>query len=278
MLWQMCVLDMVVDDLLLDDYINYLGYCLVVVCDKLKDYFVFFIVQDLEINVFVVFGGYIVVNLGLIQIICSESELVGVIVYEIGYIIQNYLQCVFEVFKKDVLLMVLVLLGVIVVGVGVYVGDVVGVILMGGQGVIMQKQINFICKDEIEVDCVGIQMFVKVDFDFNVMVGFFECMFDIMCVGFGGDDVLELLQDYLVIIICISDVKECVGVFIVLQKQWFSGNMFDLQQWVCSIVLIVYVCDFIKLLVLVCSGGIDMVLDIYVLMCECVCVFVGDVL
>ena len=113
MLRQMRALDMVVDDPLLDDYINDLGHRLASNSDKPKDRFTFFIVKDPEINAFAAPGGYIAVNSGLFVITRDESELAGVIAHEIGHITQNHLQRAFEASKKDAPLMALVLLGAI---------------------------------------------------------------------------------------------------------------------------------------------------------------------
>lgn len=276
MLRQMRALDMVVDDPLLDDYINHLGYRLVAACDKPKDHFAFFIVKDPEINAFAAPGGYIAVNSGLIQITRSESELAGVIAHEIGHITQNHLQRAFEASKKDAPLMALVLLGAIAAGAGAHAGDAAGAILMGGQGAIMQKQINFTRKDETEADRVGIQTLAKADFDPNAMAGFFERMSDTMRAGSGGDDVPELLQDHPVTTTRISDAKERAGALIALQKQRPSGNTFDPQQWARSTAPIAYVRDPTKLLAPVSSGETGTVLDTYALMRERVRVLAGD--
>ena len=75
MLHQMRALDLVVDDPLLDDYINDLGFRLAANSDKPKDHFAFFVVKDPEINAFAAPGGYIAVNSGLITITRNESEL-----------------------------------------------------------------------------------------------------------------------------------------------------------------------------------------------------------
>ena len=134
MLRQMRALDMVVDDPLLDDYINDLGYRLVASSDKPKEHFAFFIVKDPEINAFAAPGGYIAVNSGLITITHNESELAGVIAHEIGHITQNHLQRAFEDSKKDAPLMALVLLGAIAAGAGSHAATPPMAVLAGGQG------------------------------------------------------------------------------------------------------------------------------------------------
>src|ERR1700754_1201375 len=68
MLRQMRALDMVIDDAMLDDYMNDLGHRLAANSAKPKDHFSFFIVKDPVINAFAAPGGYIAVNSGLIII------------------------------------------------------------------------------------------------------------------------------------------------------------------------------------------------------------------
>ncbi|MGA0588149.1 M48 family metalloprotease [Dyella sp. KRB-257] len=274
MLRQMRALDMVIDDPLLDDYINHLGYRLVAACDKPKDHFAFFIVKDPVINAFAAPGGYIAVNSGLIQITRSESELAGVIAHEIGHITQNHLQRAFEASKKDAPLMALVLLGAIAAGAGAHAGDAAGAILMGGQGAIMQKQINFTRKDETEADRVGIQTLAKAGFDPNAMAGFFERMSDTMRAGSGGEGVPELLQDHPVTTTRISDAKERAGALIAMQKERPSGNTLDPQQWARSTAPIAYVRDPTTLLSTASRGA--GAVDTYALMRERVRVLAGD--
>ncbi len=278
MLRQMRALDMVVDDPLLDDYINHLGYRLVAACDKPKDHFAFFIVKDPQINAFAAPGGYIAVNSGLIQITRSESELAGVIAHEIGHITQNHLQRAFEASKKDAPLMALVLLGAIAAGAGARAGDAAGAILMGGQGALLQKQINFTRKDETEADRVGIQTLAKADFDPNAMAGFFERMADTMRAGSGGEGVPELLQDHPVTSTRISDAKARAGALVAMQKQRPSGNTLDPQQWARSTAPIAYVRDPTALLPTESGSGSGAAtaLDHYALMRERVRVLAGD--
>lgn len=229
MLRQMRALDMVVDDPLLDDYINDLGYRLVANCDKPKDHFAFFIVKDPEINAFAAPGGYIAVNSGLITITDNESELAGVIAHEIGHITQNHLQRAFEDSKKDAPLMALVLLGAIAASAAG--GDAPVAVLAGGQGLIAQKSINFTRHDEIEADRVGIQTLANAGFDPNAMAGFFERMEDATSTGAGGEDVPALLQTHPVTTARISDAKSRAGALIAAQKLRPSGNTMDSSQW-----------------------------------------------
>jgi predicted Zn-dependent protease len=231
MLHQMRALDLVVDDPLLDDYINDLGFRLASSSDKPKDHFAFFIVKDPEINAFAAPGGYIAVNSGLITITRSESELASVIAHEIGHITQNHLQRAFEDSKKDAPLMALVLLGAIVAGASGHAGDAPMAVLAGGQSLIAQKSINFTRHDEIEADRVGIQTLARAGFDPNAMATFFEHLEDVTSADAGGIQTPSLLQSHPVTTERISDAKSRAGALIAAQKLRPSAASMDKSQW-----------------------------------------------
>ena len=276
MLRQMRALDMVVDDAMLDDYINDLGYRLVAASDKPKDHFSFFIVKEDVINAFAAPGGYIAVNSGLINITNSESELAGVIAHEIGHITQNHLQRAFESSKKDAPLMALVLLGAIAAGAGAHAGDAAGAVLMGGQGLMLQRQINFTRKDEVEADRAGIQTLTNAGYDPNAMASFFERMQDTLRAGSGGDrDVPELLQTHPVTLSRISDAKSRAGTLIAQQKQRPTAPTLVKSQWEKSTAPIPYVKDPTQLAT---ALGKKDGLETYPLMRERVRVLAGDAL
>lgn len=272
MLRQMRALDMVVDDALLDDYINDVGYRLVASSDKPKDQFTFFIVRDPQVNAFAAPGGYIAVNSGLMTITRNESELAGVLAHEIGHITQNHLQRAFEDSRKDAPLMALVLLGAIAAGASSNSGDAPMAILAGGQGLIAQKSINFTRKDEIEADRVGIQTLSRAGFDPNAMAGFFQRMQDVLSTGAGGRDVPALLQTHPVTAARISDAKARAGALIEAQKSRLPIGGMDKQQWEKNSAPIAFVHDPSVLVAKPKSGG----LDTYALMHERVRVLAGD--
>ena len=272
MLRQMRALDMVVDDPLLDDYVNDLGHRLASNSDKPKDHFAFFIVKDPEIHAFAAPGGYIAVNSGLFIITRNESELAGVIAHEIGHITQNHLQRAFEASRKDAPLMALVLLGAVLAGAGSHSGDAPMAVLAGGQGLIAQRSINFTRKDEIEADRVGIQTLAKAGFDPEAMAAFFQRMQDVLSTGAGGDDVPVLLQTHPVTSMRISDAKARAGALVAAQKLRPSGTVMDVQQWQQHTAPIAFVKDPTSLLDTPRPGP----LDTYQLMRERVRVLAGD--
>ena len=271
MLRQMRALNMVVDDPLLDDYVNDLGHKLAASSDKPKDHFAFFIAKDPEINAFAAPGGYIAVNSGLITITRNESELAGVIAHEIGHITQNHLQRAFEASKKDAPLMALVLLGAIAAGAGSHSGDAPMAVLAGGQGLLAQKSINFTRKDEIEADRVGIQTLAKAGFDPNAMADFFQRMQDVLSTGAGGEDVPALLQTHPVTTMRISDAKARAGALIAAQKLRPAASM-DAGQWARTTAPMAFVKNPATLLEPPKAGPIDT----FALMRERVRVLAGD--
>jgi len=276
MLRQMHALDLTVDDALLDQYINDLGFRLVAASDRPKDHFQFFIVRDTGINAFAAPGGYIGVNAGLIDITTNEGELAGVIAHEIGHISQNHLYRAFEDSKKNAPLMALVLLGAIAAGAGGGGGDAAPAVLMGGQGLLMQRQINFTRKDEIEADRVGIQTLANAGYDPDAMADFFGRMQDTMRVGEGEEALPALLQTHPVTLARISDAKARARV---LQERMANRPKLptiDKASWEKSTAPVLYVKDPTTLMSSAAKAPKDSLGDTYALMRERVRVLSGD--
>lgn len=218
MLHQMRAMHMVLDDPLVNDYLNDVGYRLVSHSDDPSQKFTFFVVNTQVINAFAAPGGYIGVNAGLIDLTHSEDELAAVMAHEIGHITQHHLERAFEASKKDAPLMALVLLGAIAAGAadngrGHPVGyngyedssgnNAMGV-LAAGMGLIQQRKINFTRKDEIEADRTGMRTLVHAGYDPMAMASFFQRMENTLG---GSDSVPALLQSHPVTLDRIADAK-----------------------------------------------------------------------
>ncbi|GAM73089.1 exported zinc metalloprotease yfgC precursor [Vibrio ishigakensis] len=65
----------VINDPVLNEYINALGYRLVANADDVKTPFTFFLIRDRNINAFAFFGGYVALHTGLFLHANSEGEL-----------------------------------------------------------------------------------------------------------------------------------------------------------------------------------------------------------
>lgn len=226
---QMRALNLVVNDPLLDAYINNLGFRLVAACAKPRDHFAFFIVRSSEINAFSALGGYIGINSGLILLAQNESELAAVMAHEIGHVTQDHLQRAYEAAKKDTPLMALVALGAIAAGAATD-GQAAAATLVGGQGLLEQKQIDFTRRDEAEADRAGIQTLANAGFDPYAMAEFLQRMQNALSTGSGGEDVPALLQDHPVTTERISDAKARARQLLAERKLIPSGAALDNAQ------------------------------------------------
>jgi len=201
---------MVLDDALLTDYINTLGYRLVAYSPMPNQPFTFFVVRDNAINAFALPGGFVGINAGLITTTTSESELAAVLAHEISHVTQQHLVRAVEAEQKYAPLMVLAMVGAIVAashqGPGSTSNADMGAIATA-QGLMQQMQINFTRADESEADRIGIQTLARANFDPDAMAGFFERMQRALRPGFDENDVPALLMDHPVTLQRISEAK-----------------------------------------------------------------------
>lgn len=191
--------NMVLEDELLDDYINTLGFRLVAYSPKPDQPFTFFVVRDTQINAFAVPGGFVGVNAGLILMTRTEDELAAVLAHEVSHITQNHLIRAVEAEQKMTPLMVLAMIGALAAAAhqnpystsNADMGAIATV-----QGLAAQMQINFTRADEIEADRIGINTLAKANFDPEAMADAFENMQRAIRPTFDENDVPALLQDH----------------------------------------------------------------------------------
>ncbi|HVT32021.1 MAG TPA: M48 family metalloprotease [Rhodanobacteraceae bacterium] len=195
---------LVLDDALLDEYLNALGYKLVANSDRPDLPFTFFIVRDNDINAFAVPGGYIAANAGLIINMSREDELAAVLAHEISHITQQHLLRAFEDMKKMSLPTMLAMLGILIASSHTH-DDTGTAAIMTGTSLMQQRQINFTRHDEAEADRVGIQTMARAGYDPLAMADTFATLQRIMRVN--GVDVPEFLLDHPVDTHRIADAK-----------------------------------------------------------------------
>lgn len=193
MLQEMRGYELVLDDALLDDYLNSLGYRLVASSDHPEMSFTFFIVRDPEINAFAAPGGFVAANAGLITAMQTEDELAGVLAHEISHVQQQHILRAFEDTKKMSIPIMLGMLGVLIAS-SHRTDDAGAAAIMTGTSMIQQRQINFTRGEEAEADHVGIETLARAGFDPMAMAGAFQTLQKIMRVN--GVDVPEFLLDH----------------------------------------------------------------------------------
>jgi predicted Zn-dependent protease len=193
MLQEMRAYGLVLDDALVNDYINALGYKLVASSDRPDLSFTFFVVRDEQINAFAAPGGFVAANAGLITAMQREDELAGVLAHEISHVQQQHLLRAFEDTKKMSIPIMLAMLGVKLAS--SHRSDDAGIAaMMTGTSLMQQRQINFTRGEEAEADRVGIQTLARSGFDPNAMAGAFQTLQKVMRVN--GIDIPEFLLDH----------------------------------------------------------------------------------
>jgi beta-barrel assembly-enhancing protease len=201
---------LIVDDALLTDYLNTLGYRLVAYSPLPNQPFTFFIVRETEINAFALPGGFVGVNAGLITMTGTENELAAVLAHEISHVTQQHLVRAEEAMRKMTPLMVLAMVGAMVAAShqNPYSSSNADMgAIMTAQGLAQQFEINFTRADELEADRVGIQTLAKASFDPDAMAGVFERMQRAIRPTFDENDVPAMLMDHPVTVERISEAK-----------------------------------------------------------------------
>lgn len=166
----------VIDDPLMNSYIQQLGERLVASSDAAGRSFHFFLIESSQINAFAGPGGYIGIYSGLITTTQSESELASVVAHEIAHVTQNHLIRSFDAAKRLSLPMAALAIAALVLGAATD-NVAAGVAATTGiQAGIAQSQINFTRSNEEEADSFGIQALAKADFDPQAMASFFDRM------------------------------------------------------------------------------------------------------
>ena len=134
----------------------------------------FFAVRDPVLNAFALPGGFIAAHSGLILAAQSESELASVLAHEIGHVAQRHIARGIGQQKQDALIpLASILLAVLASRAS---SDAAIALVEGGQGLALQRQLNFSRDLEREADRVGFQILKAAQFDTSGMVAFFGRM------------------------------------------------------------------------------------------------------
>lgn len=164
---------LIVDDSLLTDYLNRLGYQLLSHHGyDSSNQFQFFLVNDKSINAFALPGGFIGINYGLFSETESESELASVFAHEIAHVTQRHYARAYDVGSQSNLPVLAAIIAAIVLGSqGSEIGEAA---LATAAAVQVREQINFTRHNEQEADRIGIQILSDSGFDPEKMASFFD--------------------------------------------------------------------------------------------------------
>jgi len=164
---------LIVDDPLLTEYLNQLGYKLLAQYDgNPGNRFTFFLLNDKVINAFALPGGFIGVNYGLFMASETEDELASVLAHEIAHVTQRHYARAYNLGPKSNLPVLAAIIAAIILG---NQGNDLGQAAMATAAAsTIQKQINFTRHNEEEADRIGIQLLANAGFDPEKMADFFD--------------------------------------------------------------------------------------------------------
>ncbi len=161
----------IINDPLIDSYLNHLGYRLVAGGNSSMTDFHFFLIDASDINAFALPGGYIGIHYGLILSNRTESELASVMAHEIAHVTQRHHARAYDFGGNNSLPMLAALIAAIVLGAqNNEVGEAAMASIAAGG---LQSRINFTRANEKEADHIGIELLANAGFDPNSMADFF---------------------------------------------------------------------------------------------------------
>lgn len=207
-------LGLVLDDPLVNDWLQGVGDRLVANSARASQHFTFFIMRSRQINAFATLGGYVGVNVGLILIADDEDELAGVMAHEVSHVTQNHILRSVEKSKQDTLPIALAMLAAVLIAQkagGNSSNDATQAALAAGTGLIAQQQINFTRANETEADRIGIQTLARSGYDPMAMANFFSRLQSATRADTGSDNPYkapDFLQDHPVTTTRISEATE----------------------------------------------------------------------
>ena len=164
----------VVDDPLLNEYIQDLGNKL---SSKVQDgdfQFNYFFVPQNSINAFAMPGGYIGIHNGLCLAADNESQLASVVAHEISHVTQRHISRQIGDQVPNSIQGGLILLGAILLGAATGSSEVIEAGTMIAPSLMTQNQIDFTRDMEIEADAIGIKTLGLSGYDPYAMSEFFE--------------------------------------------------------------------------------------------------------
>ena len=134
----------------------------------------FFAIRDKNLNAFALPGGYIGVHSALLLAAQTESELASVLSHEVGHVAQRHIARQLGAQKNDALIpLAAMLLAALAAKSN---PDAAIGVFMGGQGLAIQRQLNFGRDAEREADRIGFQIMNAAGYDASGMVAFFQRM------------------------------------------------------------------------------------------------------
>ncbi|WP_423839739.1 M48 family metallopeptidase [Vibrio mytili] len=166
----------IIDDPVINQYIDTLGHRLVANANDVKTPFKFFMIRDRNINAFAFFGGYVALHSGLFLHAHTESELASVLAHEIAHVTQRHLARSMEEQARRSPATMAALAGALLLSIASPEAGMAAITAATAGN--MQSQINYTRSNEKEADRFGIATLAKAGFDVKAMPRFFGRLAD----------------------------------------------------------------------------------------------------
>ena len=164
----------ILEDPLIVEYINNLGYSLLANSSSSMKNFYFFMLNDKDINAFALPGGFIGINYGLFLHSGSESEMASVFAHEIAHVTQRHHARRYEFGNQSNIPAVAAMIAAIILGSGNF--EVTEAALATMAATSIQRQLDFTRENQKEADQMGISLLSDSGFDPYSMATFFETL------------------------------------------------------------------------------------------------------
>ena len=199
------------EDPLLDDWLQSMGNRLGSRSDRPEQPYTFFMLKDRQINAFATLGGYIGMNAGLVLTARREDEVAAVLAHEVAHVTQQHVLRGVERAQRDQVPILLGMLAAIVAAQaagGSSSGEASEAAIASAMALIQQNQINYTRSNESEADRLGIRTLSRSGYDVDAMADFFERMSFAMRGNSGGYSVPDYLRTHPVTTTRVSESKQ----------------------------------------------------------------------
>ncbi len=164
-----------VRDIPTDEYIQNLGNRLALASGKTDDQeFTFFVINDDQINAFAIPGGYVGINIGLIEVMEREEQLAGVVAHEVAHVTQRHHARAFAIGNQYSIRTAATILAAILIGQAS--SEAGQAALAAGIAATQQSAVNFTRTNEMEADRIGIEILSNAQYNPTAMAESFAIL------------------------------------------------------------------------------------------------------
>jgi predicted Zn-dependent protease len=210
-LYQLRRMGLLLEDPLLEDWLDGIGHRLAAASDRPEQDYTFFLMGDRQINAFATLGGYVGTNAGLILAADNENELAGVLAHEVSHVTQKHTLRAVERARKDQLPILLAMLGAVLAASNSNsssASQAQQAAIVGGFALQQQRQLDYSRANESEADRIGIETMARAGYDPTGMADFFARMERLGRGNAGGYTVPDYLSSHPVTTTRISEARD----------------------------------------------------------------------